>query len=149
MHGHDLDSLVPILQLASAHIRASMESTLLVIINWFQESNSRRFTGLFKRKDDAQIQLRQQVLLDQLKDLITTLEEFRLVERTKLIKPYEKFFDPETKLMIKGADMFASRYDFDLFVNAKLITFQDHYMYALYLWAAWRPLRSAWLMFSR
>lgn len=110
LHGHDLDSLLPILQLASENIRATLESTLLCVINWLQDSNSRRLTGLFKRKDAVQIQERQQVLGNQLKELVAALSEFRLVERKKLIKPYEKFFDPETKLLVKRADMFASRY---------------------------------------
>ncbi|KJA27441.1 hypothetical protein HYPSUDRAFT_131287 [Hypholoma sublateritium FD-334 SS-4] len=109
LHGHDLDSLLPILQLASENIRASLESTLICVISWFQDSNSRRLTGLFKRKDVVQIQERQQMLAKQLKELVAALSEFRLVERKKLIKPYEKFFDPETKILVKSADMFASR----------------------------------------
>ncbi len=114
LHGHDLDSLLPILQQASENIRATLDATLVCVINWFQDSNSRRLTGLFKRKDVVQIQERQQMLAKQLKELEAALSEFRLVERKKLIKPYEKFFDPDTKLLVKRADMFASRYIFNI-----------------------------------
>lgn len=109
-HGHDLDSLVPILQAASADVRAAAESTLLCIIGWFQDCNSHRLTGLFQRKDPAKIQQRQQMLADQLATLVAALEQFRRVERARLIKPYERFFDPETRqLALKDEDMFASR----------------------------------------
>jgi hypothetical protein len=109
-HGHDLDSLVPVLQSSSANLRASAESALLCVINWFQECNSRRFSTLFRRTSKEDIEKRNQKLVGQLKELQGALEEFRTVERVKLIKPYERFFDPETKQLLKTADVFASRY---------------------------------------
>ncbi|KAF8972501.1 hypothetical protein BDZ97DRAFT_1649682 [Flammula alnicola] len=108
-HGHDLDSLVPILASSSANLRASTESALVCVIDWFQECNSRRFAGLFKRTDKAQLKERQENLVGQLRQLEDALEEFRAVERVKLIKPYERFFDPETRKLLKTSDMFASR----------------------------------------
>lgn len=44
-----------------------------------------------------------------LKELRNALEEFRNVERLKLIKPYEKLFDLETK-RLKKENVFTSRY---------------------------------------
>ncbi|KAF8179112.1 hypothetical protein BJ912DRAFT_1128563, partial [Pholiota molesta] len=108
-HGHDLDSLVPVLQSSSANLRASAESALLCVINWFQECNSRRFSTLFRRTSKEDIEKRNRKLVGQLKELQDALEEFRTVERVKLIKPYERFFDPETKQLLKTADVFASR----------------------------------------
>ncbi|KAF8972504.1 hypothetical protein BDZ97DRAFT_1722616 [Flammula alnicola] len=108
-HGHDLDSLVPILASSSANLRTSTESALVCVIKWFQECNSGRITGLFRRADKAKIEERQARLVGQLRQLKETLEEFRTVQRVKLIKPYEKFFDPETRKRLKTADMFASR----------------------------------------
>lgn len=108
-HGHDLDSLVPVLRSSSANLRASAESALLCVMDWFQECNSRRLSTLFRRTSKEDIEKRNQKLVDQLKELQDVLEEFRIVERVKLIKPYEKFFDPETKQLLKTADIFASR----------------------------------------
>ncbi len=149
LHGHDLDSLLPILQQASENIRATLDATLVCVINWFQDSNSRRLTGLFKRKDVVQIQERQQMLAKQLKELEAALSEFRLVERKKLIKPYEKFFDPDTKLLVKRADMFASRYIFNIVLVTILTQLQGRCMFASYLSIPSMLSQNAWLICSR
>ena len=149
LHGHDLDSLLPILQQASENIRATLDSALVCVIDWFQDSNSRRLTGLFKRKDVVQIQERQQMLAKQLKELEAALSEFRLVERKKLIKPYEKFFDPDTKLLVKRADMFASRYIINIAFDHYTHPTQGRCMFASYLSIPSMLSQNAWLICSR
>ncbi|KAF9475517.1 hypothetical protein BDN70DRAFT_883627 [Pholiota conissans] len=108
-HGHDLDSLVPLLQSSSANLRSTTDSAVVCVMDWLQECNSRRLSTLFRKVDKEAIQKRNQRLVDQLKELQDALDEFRTVERVNLIKPYEKFFDPETKQLLKTKDLFASR----------------------------------------
>ncbi|KIM39015.1 hypothetical protein M413DRAFT_447379 [Hebeloma cylindrosporum] len=108
-HGHDLDTLMPILASASANLRSASEGALTCSIDWLQNCNSRRWAALFSRTTKEQIAERQQNLKQELKKIEDALENFRTVERVKLIKPYEKFFDPKTKKLLKHDDVFTSR----------------------------------------
>ena len=109
-HGHDLDTLVPILASASANLRSASEEALISIIDWLQDCNSRRWLALLSRNNKDLIAERQEKLQKELRKIEDALEEFRTVERVKLIKPYEKFFDPKTKRLLKHDNIFSSRF---------------------------------------
>ena len=112
-HGHDFDSLIPILASSSADLRRACENGVTCVMDWFQNCNSRRLTTYFSKPDNSVIQERHDKLVDELNELQAALEEFRSVHRSKLVQPYERFFDPETKRLLKNPDekkMFASRF---------------------------------------
>ena len=48
--------------------------------------------------------------MQELRKIEDALENFRKVERVKLIKPYEKFFNMKTKKLLKHDDIFTSRF---------------------------------------
>ncbi|KAF8907694.1 hypothetical protein CPB84DRAFT_1768565 [Gymnopilus junonius] len=108
-HGHDLDSLVPILAEASANLRKSSDSAVESLVDWFQDCNSNRWSAMFSRPTKEQVDQRHETLVKELKSLEDALNEFRSVERVKLIKPYERFFDPQTRTLLKNQDLFASK----------------------------------------
>ncbi|KDR68787.1 hypothetical protein GALMADRAFT_78068 [Galerina marginata CBS 339.88] len=108
-HGHDLDSLVPILAAASADLRGSSESAVLAMVDWLQDANSNRWAALFSRSNPATTDERHAKLVDASRKLEATLDEFKNVERIKLIKPFEKFFDPKTRKLLMHCDLFTSR----------------------------------------
>ena len=62
------------------------------------------------RTPKEQITDRQRKLKQELRKIEDALENFRMVERVKLIKPYEKFFDTKTKKLLKSDDIFTSRF---------------------------------------
>ncbi|TFK38741.1 hypothetical protein BDQ12DRAFT_712685 [Crucibulum laeve] len=131
-HGHDLDSLVPILAESSAALRATSEAALKVIIEWFQAANSSRWAGFFQKLDKTKVEERNAVLVKSLNELQTTLEHFRKVDRVQLVKPFERFFDPATGRILesvikeKDTEMFAARSLFICFVFVDTIdTFAD------------------------
>jgi len=109
-HGHDLDTLVPILASASENLRSTSEDALTSIIGWLQNCNSHRWASLFLGANKEQIAERQQKLKQELRKIEDALEEFRTVERVKLIKPYEKFFDVNTRKLLRQDDIFTSRF---------------------------------------
>jgi hypothetical protein len=121
-HGHDLDTLVPILASASANLRSTSEDALTCIIDWLQDCNSRRWAALLSRTNKEQITDRQEKLKQELRKIEDALEEFRTVERVKLIKPYEKFFDAKTKKLLKHDDIFTSRFAHLIVLGNALIT---------------------------
>ncbi|KAK0446561.1 uncharacterized protein EV420DRAFT_1276545, partial [Desarmillaria tabescens] len=95
-HGHDLETLVPLLSNASRSLNSDCSDTVKVITSWFQDCNSARWTWLFSKPSPEKIQQRQQGLVDQLNVIKKSLDHFRNVERVQLIKPFERFFDPVT-----------------------------------------------------
>ncbi len=95
-HGHDLETLVPLLSNASKTLNGDCSETVKVITSWFQDCNSARWTWLFSKPSPEKIQQRQQGLVDQLNVIKKSLDHFRNVERVQLIKPFEQFFDPVT-----------------------------------------------------
>ncbi|KIM39011.1 hypothetical protein M413DRAFT_447369 [Hebeloma cylindrosporum] len=107
--GHDIDTLLPVLASASTNLRSASEDTLTCITVWLQECSSHRWSALFSRRQAEQIADRQRKLNQELRKVRDALEEFRTVERVKLIKPYEKFFDSKTKKLLKHDDVFTSR----------------------------------------
>ncbi|KAJ7679684.1 hypothetical protein B0H17DRAFT_1077726 [Mycena rosella] len=122
-HGHDLDTMVPILGAASAPLRTASEAALVALRAWFVGCNSGRWTGLVRRKDEKVVKERQQGLVEVRDKLGAALAEFRAVERVKLIKPYERFFDPETGRLLasigraaEDPEMFSVRSLFICFV---------------------------------
>jgi hypothetical protein len=111
-HGHDFDSLIPILASSSTDLRSACEAGLICVMDWFQECNSRRWATYFSKPDNDMVRNRHDKLVDQLDKLQAALEEFRSIHRSKLVQPYERFFDPQTKYLLKKSDkkeMFASR----------------------------------------
>lgn len=108
-HGHDLDSLVPILASCSAPLRSACEDAISVICAWVEDCNTQRWLSIFKKENISVVGERQANLADTLKKLQNMLEEFRSVERVKLIKPFEKLFDPDT-LKLKDENTFVSRF---------------------------------------
>ncbi|KAF8168489.1 hypothetical protein B0H34DRAFT_816566 [Crassisporium funariophilum] len=118
-HGHDLDSLVPILASSSMALRSTCESGVICVMDWFQECNTRRWSAFLSRSDKGKIEERRVKLEGQMQQLEEALDEFRSVQRVKLVEPYKKFFDPETKRLLKtpdDPDMFASKSLFICFV---------------------------------
>ena len=107
--GHDLDTLVPVLASASANLRSTSEEALTCIIDWLQDCSSHRWSALL-RSHEERIADRQRKLKQELRKIEEALENFRTVERVKLIKPYEKFFDTKTKKLLKNDDIFTSRF---------------------------------------
>lgn len=113
LHGHDFDSLIPILASSSADLRNTCEKGLTCVMDWFQECNSHRWAAYFSKPDNGMVQERHKKLVDQLNELQAALEEFRSIRRKKVVQPYERFFHPQTKRLLKNSDekeMFASRY---------------------------------------
>jgi len=111
-HGHDLDSLIPTLASSSADLRSACENGVTCVMDWFQECNTRRWATYFSKPDAVKVKERHEKLVDRLNELQAILEEFRSVHRNKLVQPYAKFFDPETKRLLRSPDekvMFASR----------------------------------------
>jgi hypothetical protein len=108
-HGHDLDSLVPILASCSMALRTACEEVTAGLYKWVEDCNKRRLLSIFSKESTLVIQERHETLVDSLKKLQDALEDFRSVERVKLIKPYEKLFDPNT-LQLKDENTFVSRF---------------------------------------
>ena len=108
--GHGLDTLVPVLASASANLRSTSEEALTCIIDWLQDCSSHRWSAFFLRSHEERIADRQRKLKQELRKIEEALENFRTVERVKLIKPYEKFFDTKTKKLLKNDDIFTSRF---------------------------------------
>ncbi|KAJ7259813.1 hypothetical protein C8J57DRAFT_1339211 [Mycena rebaudengoi] len=121
-HGHDLDTLAPILDTASQPLRTAAGHAMRGLREWFVDCNARRWTKLFFRRGGKGVEERQARLIEMGAALDAALQEFRTVERVKLIQPFERFFDAETgKLLegLKGRDdpgMFAVRSLFICFV---------------------------------
>lgn len=93
-HGHDLDSLVPILETSSADLRAACEAAVRGLNTWIQDCNSGRWASLFSKFDKAEAEKRHDVLVKQLAEVQRALEHFRQVDRIQLVRPFERFFDP-------------------------------------------------------
>lgn len=116
-HGHDLDSLVPILESSSADLRQACQAGVKGASEWFQDFNSGRWAGFFSKLDKSGNEARHANLAAQLAVLQKALENFRQVERVRLIKPFERFFDPETGKRLrsitldKNTENFAARLD--------------------------------------
>ncbi|KAF8798312.1 hypothetical protein BYT27DRAFT_7177807 [Phlegmacium glaucopus] len=134
-HGHDLDSLVPILASSSADLRSACENGVTCVMDWFQECNSRRWAAYFSKPDTSKVKERHDKLVAQLNQLQAALEEFRSVHRSKLVQPYERFFDPKTRRLLQSPDdknMFASRSLFICFVFLDTLdAFADHLLQVL------------------
>ncbi|KAJ7612695.1 hypothetical protein FB45DRAFT_939576 [Roridomyces roridus] len=127
-HGHDLDTLVPILAEASAPLRTAAASALAALRAWFLGCNAGRWTGLFRiggaaAKEGAK--KRSEALREAQEKLEGALQEFRAVERARLVKPFERFFDPATGRLLaphreseREAETFAVRSLFICFMFA-------------------------------
>ncbi|CAK5272819.1 unnamed protein product [Mycena citricolor] len=101
-HGHTLQKLVPILEEASAPLRAACVESVSVMRGWLEGANVYRWRSFFlpgsAEKQEAEIARRKAVLESTIAKLQTALHEFRTVGRVKLIKPFERFFDASGKL---------------------------------------------------
>jgi hypothetical protein len=73
-------------------------------IDWVRDCNEGRSSALYSEEDRKH----HEMFVHLPKKLRKALEEFRNVERLKLIKPYEMLFDPETKRLNKQ-NVFTSR----------------------------------------
>jgi hypothetical protein len=117
-HGHDLDTLVPILESSSHVLRHACQEAVAAAGTWFRECNSGRWTGFFYGGGSKQKAAREKTTTELIKvteRLKTTLGEWREKERVGLIKPYERFFDEETRRLKESVrkdkmkEMFAAR----------------------------------------
>ncbi|KAG6849761.1 hypothetical protein H0H93_005443 [Arthromyces matolae] len=114
-HGHDLDSLIPIIAESSADLRDACGGVINALTEWFHGCNSGRWTGLFTKYDKVKGDQRHATLVEQRAALQTALEQYREIQRVKIIQPYERFFDPVTGQRLKSNDasnsdeMFAAR----------------------------------------
>ncbi|KAF4566563.1 hypothetical protein EYR36_011994 [Pleurotus pulmonarius] len=126
-HGHDLDSLVPILEQASAGLRSACDDVLREIIAWFDICNSRRWRSLFfdmirRGQTDEDIRKKHEDLVALLERLTAEIGAFQNEGRGKLIEPYKQFFDVETGKLketakhIPTSEKFTSRSLFLCFV---------------------------------
>ncbi|KAG6817295.1 hypothetical protein H0H87_010637 [Tephrocybe sp. NHM501043] len=131
-HGHDFDSLVPILAESSEELRTACANAVTGLKDWFHGCNSGRWPGLLTKYNQAKGDQRHAELVKQLSVLQKALEQYREVEKVRVIKPFEKFFDPVTGQRLqsgKGSDapeMFAARSLYVCFVFSYAIdTFAD------------------------
>ncbi|KAJ8703361.1 hypothetical protein PTI98_001988 [Pleurotus ostreatus] len=126
-HGHDLDSLVPILEHASVGLRSACDDVLREIIAWFDICNSRRWRSLFfdmigRGQTDEDIRKKHEDLVALLERLTAEIGSFQNEGRGKLIEPYKQFFDVETGKLketakhIPTSEKFTSRSLFLCFV---------------------------------
>jgi hypothetical protein len=134
-HGHNFDSLIPILASSSADLRSACENGLICVMDWFQQCNTRRWAAYFSKPNNDLVKERHHTLVDQLNKLQAALEEFRSVHKTKLVQPYERFFDPKTKRLLRNPDekeIFASRSLFACFVFLDTLdAFAEHLLLVL------------------
>lgn len=85
------------------------------LIEWFNDCNDRRWTGLFSKYNKVKGDERHAVLVQQLAALQRELEQYRQLHRIKVFQPFEKFFDPVTGQRLKQSStsdttkMFAAR----------------------------------------
>ncbi|KAF8638679.1 hypothetical protein AX17_002024 [Amanita inopinata Kibby_2008] len=130
LNGHDLDSFVPILSESSARLRLACEAGIKGTSDWFEDCNSQRWVKFLrlKKQTDAQVAERHDRLEALLKNLKEALDEFRRVERVKLIKPFECWFDLKTGLLKEemkggrsGNEMFTAQSLFICFVFIDII----------------------------
>ena len=114
-HGHDFDSLVPILAESSSDLRAACNAAISGLTEWFHDCNSRRWTGLFSKHNKAQRDQRHAALVQRLAEVQRELGQYREVRRIGVFQPFEKFFDPITGRRLKSSndsdttEMFAAR----------------------------------------
>ncbi|KAG6828854.1 hypothetical protein H0H92_006561 [Tricholoma furcatifolium] len=133
-HGHDFDTLVPIIAESSADLRAACDIAVKGLSEWFHGCNSGRWAGLFSKYDKVKGDQRHAALVEQLAAVRKALEQYRETQRVKIIQPFEEFFDPVTgqPKWVKhdtskdAAEMFAARslyicfvfsYSFDAFAE--------------------------------
>ena len=118
-HGHDLDSLVPILSASSQALREACEEAVVGAEAWFKGCNSGRWTGFFLGGSVKETKAREVVgrrLVEVTEKLKKVLGEWKETERVGLIKPYERFFDSETGRLNENVrkdkvnEMFAARF---------------------------------------
>lgn len=117
-HGHDLDTLVPILKSSSYALRHACREAVAAADTWFRKCNSGRWTGFFYGGGSKAKAAREKTTTELIRvteRLKTTLGEWRQKERVGLIKPYERFFDEETRRLKESVrkdkmkEMFAAR----------------------------------------
>ncbi|GLB36769.1 putative ER transporter, 6TM, N-terminal [Lyophyllum shimeji] len=114
-HGHDFDSLMPILEASSAELRAACESAVTRTQEWLHDCNSRRWMGYIEKYDKTKGEQRHAALVAQLAALQGALQRYRDEDRLQLIQPFERFFDPVTKRRRKSdsddssTEVFAAR----------------------------------------
>jgi len=109
-HGHNLDSLVPILAACSSPLRLACEDAVTNVTTWVKDCNKRRWYAIFGKEDKLQATERHGNLARSLRSLQDALYEFRDIERVKLIAPYEKLFDRDTR-KLKKESLFISRWE--------------------------------------
>jgi hypothetical protein len=112
-HGNDLDTLIPILLSSSENLRSACESATRATMDWFKACNTGRWAAFFTKLDQTHVEARSAGLKEQRRLVETALDDFRNVQRIKLLKPYERFFDPVTKKLIhelNSPEMFSARF---------------------------------------
>ncbi|PPQ86229.1 hypothetical protein CVT24_001163, partial [Panaeolus cyanescens] len=112
-HGHDFDSLLPILASSSLALRNASIQGVQCLSDWVIGCNSNRLGSYFGFGSGKVVDV--VAKREEMKEVVYSLEErlneFRTNERERVITPYQKFFDPVTKQMKKEGDQgFTSRY---------------------------------------
>ncbi|KAI5476687.1 hypothetical protein MNV49_007401 [Pseudohyphozyma bogoriensis] len=94
-HSHDLGSLLPILESASAPLRTAGDDALLGAMTWLAETNKARWHKVDAKKveEDYQVQKKRIDVLE------TALEEYRATGRQKLYEPFKDRFDEKGELL--------------------------------------------------
>ncbi|KAF9011593.1 hypothetical protein BDZ89DRAFT_1077624 [Hymenopellis radicata] len=95
-HGHDLPSLIPLLQAASTPLLGACGDGMDELEAWVQDCNSRRWTWFISSPLPGRMAERKKGLEACVAKLKQAMEEFENVERVRMIKPFKKCFDPVT-----------------------------------------------------
>ncbi|KAF9043705.1 hypothetical protein BDZ89DRAFT_943304 [Hymenopellis radicata] len=95
-HGHDLPSLIPLLQAASTPLLGACGDGMDELEAWVQDCNSRRWTWFISSPSPGRMAETKKGLEACVAKLKQAMEEFENVERVRMIKPFEKCFDPVT-----------------------------------------------------
>lgn len=95
-HGHGLSDLMPVLSVSAAPLLEACTTMMQTVDSWVTDCNSGRWTWLVTRPSLQHIEDRHKGIVDALQILRQASMQFRDAERVKLIKPFEKCFDPTT-----------------------------------------------------
>ncbi|GAA6043841.1 hypothetical protein JCM8097_007230 [Rhodosporidiobolus ruineniae] len=126
-NGHDLASLLPILDTASASVREAGDRALESSMRWLVQQNAARWDGLFptrwKTSPDADPRNEERDR-EQIAALEAELKTYRSEGRQAIVEPFRDFFDPKTgKLRVQHPrDAPSSTKDSPTFAPGSLFT---------------------------
>ncbi|KAJ3501936.1 hypothetical protein NLJ89_g9115 [Agrocybe chaxingu] len=85
-------------------------------MDFLKEANTRRWSSFVFRATPEQVEERHRKLGKTLKVLENAWDDFKSVQRVNLVKPFEAFFDPQTRQLKENSDAFATKSLFICFV---------------------------------